>query len=160
MIFYIWKMTMIKNIKIYKNISKNIKYKYQLKIIDTFVIYNEHKRHLQLSSRESFNLDKCSDRGGGIHLRREMWVRKIKQKNKNRIVFRSVVYLLFVRWTLLTPYLLLCLKLITPLISFYGQKIPTFDKQYRYCLSNYQPQSIRPRYQYTGITHSATRGKL
>ena len=27
--------------------SKNIKYKYQLKIIDTFVIYNEHKRHLQ-----------------------------------------------------------------------------------------------------------------
>lgn len=40
--------------------SKNIKYKYQLKIIDTFVIYIEQKRHLQLSSRESFNLDKCS----------------------------------------------------------------------------------------------------
>ena len=43
--------------------SKNIKYKYQLKIIDTFVISNEHKRHLQLSSRESFNLDKCSEAG-------------------------------------------------------------------------------------------------
>ena len=58
-IFYIQKITMIHCVKG----SKNIKYKYQLKIIDTLVIYNEQKRHLQLSSRESFNLDKCSEAG-------------------------------------------------------------------------------------------------
>ena len=58
-IFYMQKITMIHCVEG----SKNIKYKYQLKIIDTLVIYNEQKRHLQLSSRESFNLDKCSEAG-------------------------------------------------------------------------------------------------
>ena len=42
-----------------KSIETLIQDKEQLKSIDTFVIYNEHKRPLQLSSRECFNLDRC-----------------------------------------------------------------------------------------------------
>ena len=42
-----------------KSIEILIQDKEQLKSIDKFVIYNEHKRPLQLSSRECFNLDRC-----------------------------------------------------------------------------------------------------